>query len=65
MCVSLLVGLLAYWNEANIGILSGSGWDIFLIFFGGFPGLNLQLIKKIWVSCMSVSLLVGLLPSWY
>ena len=64
MSVSLLVALLPYWNYKKYRDNSSSGWDIFLKFFGGFPGINLQLIQIILnflCVCQSVSWLTCLL----
>ena len=44
--------------------ISCSGWDIFLNFFGGIPWTFVHLFQKCWIFCMSVSLLIGLLPYW-
>ena len=42
--------------------ISGSGWDIFLKFLETFLGCCYTISKYFWNSCMSVSLLFGLLP---
>ena len=44
--------------------ISSSGWDIFLKFSGDIPRIFLDYFKIIMNFCMSVSLLVGLLPFW-
>ena len=41
-----------------------SGWDIFLIFLDTFLGCFYSISKYLWISCLSVSLSVGLLPYW-
>ena len=63
MSVSLLFGLLAYWNYTNIDN-SSSGWDIFLKFFGDISGMlagKFQIILKFLYVCQSVSWLTSLL----
>ena len=63
MSVSLLVGLLSYWNNTNIGISSVlydiSSWN----FWRHFWDVCIT-FKNIFIFCMSVSLLVCLLPYW-
>ena len=59
--VSLLVALLPYWNYTNIEtpVLDDiSFWN----WLETFLGLWYTRSKYFWFSCMSVSLLVGLLP---
>ena len=45
-----------YWD------ISSSGWDIFLIFMDTFLGCWHICYKWFWISCMSVSLAVCLIP---
>ena len=62
MSVSLLFGLLPYWNYTNLDN-SSSGWDIFLIFLGDILVTlihNFQIILIFYV-CQCVT---WLLPYW-
>ena len=45
--------------------ISSSGWYIFLNFFGDIPLMLVHPFKIILNFCMSVSILVGLLPYWH
>ena len=60
LSVSLLFGLLLYWNHTNIDN-SSSGWYIFLKFLGDTLGTLIHYFQIILIFCMSVSLLVGIL----
>ena len=64
MSVSLLVGLLPYWNYTNIGISPVLEEISFWNFLETFPGYIWTMSKLCWFFCMSVSLLVGLLSYW-
>ena len=44
--------------------ISSSGWDILLKFFETFLGYWYTSSKCLWISCMCVSLSVGLLTYW-
>ena len=64
MYLSLLVGLLPYWNHTKVG-LSPVLYEIsFWNFLEAFLGCFYTCSKWFWISCMSVNLLVGLLPYW-
>ena len=64
MSVSLLVGLLPYWNYTNVGISfvldEISLWNFLETFLVCWQANS----KWFWNSFMSLSLLVGLLPYW-
>ena len=63
MSVSLLFGLLPYWNHTNI-CYSSSGWDIFLKFLGDTLRTLIhyfQIILNFLYVCQSVSWLTSLL----
>ena len=63
MSVSLLFGLLPYWNYTNIDN-SSSGWDIFLKFLGDILRTLIhyfQIILNFLYVCQSVSWLTSLL----
>ena len=64
MCVSLLVGLLSYWNYTNIGISPVLNKISFWIFLETFLGCWSTFSKKFWIFCMSVSVLFGSLSYW-
>jgi len=64
MSVSLLVGLLPYWYEINVGIYPVLDEIYFWNFLETFLGCWYTIFKSFWISCMSLSLLVGLLPYW-
>ena len=59
--ISWLTSLLILCHYRDI---SSSGLDMSLIFFRTIPRMFLNNFKIIRYTCMSVSLLVGLLPSW-
>ena len=59
--VGWLTSLLKLYKYRDI---SSSGWDIFLNFFEISPGCWYTSYKWFWISCMSVSLFVCLLPYW-
>ena len=61
LSVSWLTYLLKWGQYRDI---SCPGWDIFLNFFGDIPWMFLHHFPIIKIVCMSVSLLVGLLPYW-
>ena len=66
MLVSLLFGLLPYWNYTDIDN-SSSGWDIFLKYFGGILAMFVhlyQIILKFLYVCQSVIWLI-LLLKWH
>ena len=65
MSVSLLVDLLSYWNYTNIGIATILDEMFFWNFLDTFFRLWYTSSKYFLFSCMSVSLLVDLLPYWY
>ena len=63
MSVSLLFGLLPYWNYTNLDN-SSSGWDIFLKFLGDILGTyvhQFQILLIFLYVCQSVSWLTSLL----
>ena len=63
MSLSLLFGLLAYWNYTNVDN-SSSGWDIFLKFLGDILGTLIQyfqIILNFFYVCRSVR---WLFPYW-
>ena len=64
MSVSLLVGLLPYWNLTNIGISPVLNETSFWNSLEAFLGCLYTIFKSFQFSCTSVSLLVGLLPYW-
>ena len=68
MSVSLLVGLLLYWNWANIGISPVPDEIFFWNFLETFIGCFYTSSKWFWISCMSVSLfayfLTTIIPSY-
>ena len=64
MFVSLFVGLLSYWNWTNIGISPVLEETFFWNFLETFPGCWHTNSKWIWILCLSVSLLFGLLLYW-
>ena len=64
MYVSPLVGLLTDWNEANIGISPVLDEIFFWNFSETFLGCWHTKSKYFLHSCMSCSLLIGLLPCW-
>ena len=65
VCLSVfLFGSLSYWNKTTIGIslvLEISFWIVLEAFLERFHNE----VKYFWISCISVSLLVSLLPYWY
>ena len=65
MSVSLLVGLLSYWNYTNVGISPVLDEIFFWKFLETFLGCFYTIPKWLKNFCMSVSLLVGLLPYIY
>ena len=63
MSVSVFIDLLPYWNYTNLDN-SRSGWDIFLNFFGGIPGMFVhlfQIVRNFLYVCQYVSWLTFLL----
>ena len=64
MSVSLFVSLLPYWNYVNMGIYPVLDEISFWIFLETFLGYFWTVSKLFWISCMSVTLSVGLLPQW-
>ena len=64
MSVSLLVGLLPYWNETYIGIYPVLDEISYWIFLHTFLGCCYNRSKYFCISWMSLSLWVGLLPYW-
>ena len=63
--VCLSICLFAYFlTKIRQRDISGSGWDIFLEFFGGIPDMLVHWFQIILIFCMSVSLVVGILPYW-
>ena len=65
MSLSLLFGLLSYWNLANIGITQVPDEISFWNFLEAFLECLYTQSKLFGIVCMSVSLLVGLLPYWF
>ena len=65
MSLSLFVCSLLDWNYTNIGISLVLDEISFWNFLETFLGCLYTLSKLFRISCMSFSLLVGLLPYWY
>jgi len=64
--VCLSVCLFAYFlTKIRQRHISGSGWDIFLKFFGDIPEMLVHWFQIILIFCMSISLVVGILPYKY
>ena len=64
MSVSLLVSFLPYWYYVNIEITPLLDEIFFWNFMEKFPGNFWTIFKSFWISCMYVSLLVGLFSYW-
>ena len=62
MSVNLFVSLLPYWYYVNMGISPVLDEISFWHFLVTFPGYLYTNSFHLWNSCMSLSLLVGLLP---
>ena len=64
--VCLSICLFAYFlTKIRQRDISGSGWCIFLEFFGGIPDMLVHWFQIIQIFCLSVSLVVGILPYRY